>query len=84
MVKKFPFIDESRVGIWGHSGGGTSTLNALFRYPEQYKVGIANAPVPDLRLYDTIYQERYSGLLEDNKEAYEQSVAINFAKNLTR
>lgn len=82
MAKKFPFIDESRVGIWGHSGGGTSTLNALFRYPEQYKVGIANAPVPDLRLYDTIYQERYSGLLEDNKEAYEQSIAINFAKNL--
>jgi len=82
MVKRFSFIDESRVGIWGHSGGGTSTLNMLFRYPEQYKVGIANAPVPDLRLYDSIYQERYSGLLEDNKEAYEQSVAINFAKNL--
>jgi len=82
MVKKFPFIDASRVGIWGHSGGGTSTLNALFRYPEQYKVGIANAPVPDLRLYDTIYQERYSGLLDDNKEAYEKSIAINYAKNL--
>ena len=82
MTKKFSFIDEARVGIWGHSGGGTSTLNLLFRYPEQYKVGIANAPVPDLRLYDSIYQERYSGLLEDNKEAYEKSVAINYAKNL--
>jgi dipeptidyl-peptidase-4 len=82
MAKKFPFIDEARVGIWGHSGGGTSTLNMLFRYPEQYKVGIANAPVPDLRLYDSIYQERYSGLLKDNKEAYETSIAINYAKNL--
>ncbi|MGB0836325.1 MAG: S9 family peptidase [Psychrobium sp.] len=82
MQQRFPFIDKNRVGIWGHSGGGTSTLNALFRYPEHYKVGIANAPVPDIRLYDTIYQERYSGLLEDNKENYEQSVAINFAKNL--
>ena len=82
MVKRFSFIDESRVGIWGHSGGGTSTLNMLFRYPEQYKVGIASAPVPDLRLYDSIYQERYSGLLEDNKEAYQKSIAINYAKNL--
>ncbi|WP_370694270.1 S9 family peptidase [Psychrobium sp. 1_MG-2023] len=82
MAKRYPFIDTKRVGIWGHSGGGSMTLNMLFRYPEQYQVGIATAPVPDIRLYDTIYQERYSGLLEDNKEAYEQSAPITHAKNL--
>lgn len=82
MVKRYPFIDAGRVGIWGHSGGGSTTLNMLFRYPEQFHVGIANAPVADIRLYDTIYQERYSGLLPDNVEAYEQSAPITHAKNL--
>mgnify|MGYP000070688412 CR=1 FL=1 len=82
MAKRYPFIDTKRVGIWGHSGGGSTTLNMLFRYPEQFHVGIANAPVADIRLYDTIYQERYSGLLPDNIEAYEQSAPITHAKNL--
>ena len=82
MAKRYPFIDTKRVGIWGHSGGGSTTLNMLFRYPEQFHVGIANAPVADIRLYDTIYQERYSGLLPDNVEAYEQSAPITHAKNL--
>jgi len=82
MAKRYPFIDTKRVGIWGHSGGGSTTLNMLFRYPEQFHVGIANAPVADIRLYDSIYQERYSGLLPDNIEAYEQSAPITHAKNL--
>jgi len=82
MAQRYPFIDTSRVGIWGHSGGGSTTLNMLFRYPEQFHVGIAVAPVADIRLYDTIYQERYSGILADNVEAYEQSAPITHAKNL--
>jgi len=82
MLERYPFIDSKRVGIWGHSGGGSTTLNMLFRYPEQFHVGIANAPVADIRLYDTIYQERYSGLLPDNIEAYKQSAPITHAKNL--
>jgi len=82
MIERYPFIDSKRVGIWGHSGGGSTTLNMLFRYPEQFHVGIANAPVADIRLYDTIYQERYSGLLPDNVAAYEQSAPITHAKNL--
>lgn len=82
MTKRWTSIDPDRVGIWGHSGGGSMTLNMMFRYPEQYDVGIAIAPVPDQRLYDTIYQERYSGLLEDNLEGYQQGSPITFADQL--
>ncbi len=58
------------------------TLNLLFRYPDQYHVGVSRAPVPDQRLYDSIYQERYSGLLSDFAENYKQASAITHAKNL--
>ncbi|MFC0445649.1 S9 family peptidase [Pseudidiomarina halophila] len=82
MLDRWSFIDEDRVGIWGHSGGGSQTLNALFRYPEAYDVGLALAPVPDLTLYDTIYQERYSGLLPEAAERYRETSAITHAENL--
>jgi len=82
MCKKWRYIDCSRVGVWGHSGGGSLTLNLMFRHPGQFKVGIALAPVPDKHLYDSIYQERYSGLLEPNKENYVQVSAITHAANL--
>ena len=58
----WPYVDAERVGVWGWSGGGSMTLNAMFRYPDLYKTGISVASVPDQRLYDTIYQERYMGL----------------------
>jgi dipeptidyl-peptidase-4 len=82
MTERWSYIDSERVGIWGHSGGGSMTLNMMFRYPEQYHVGVSRAPVPDQRLYDTIYQERYSGLLEDNEEGYREGSPINFASQL--
>ena len=82
MSKRWSYIDTNRVGIWGHSGGGSMTLNMLFRYPEQYHVGISSAPVTDQLLYDTIYQERYSGLLEDHAEGYKQGSPITHAHNL--
>ncbi|ATZ73475.1 S9 family peptidase [Idiomarina sp. X4] len=82
MLERWDFIDESRVGIWGHSGGGSQTLNALFRYPDAYHMGMALAPVPDLTLYDTIYQERYSGLLPESAERYKETSAITHAENL--
>jgi len=81
-VIKWPFIDSGRVGIWGWSGGGSSTLNAMFRYPDLYKVGVSVAPVPDIRYYDTIYQERYCGLPQDHPEEYKQSSPITFAGQL--
>ena len=76
------YVDASRVAIYGHSGGGSSTLHALFKYPELYRVGIAGAPVPDQRLYDTIYQERYMGLPDDNPDGYRRGSSINFAEGL--
>lgn len=83
LLAKHSFIDPSRVGIWGWSGGGVSTLNAMFRYPDIYKVGMSVAPVPDQRFYDTIYTERYMGLPSDNNgEDYKQSSPITFANGL--
>ena len=77
-----PYIDVDRVGIWGWSGGGTNTLNAMFRYPDLYKVGVAVAPMPDQTLYDTIYEERYMGLPDRNAAGYRIGSAINFAAGL--
>jgi dipeptidyl-peptidase-4 len=82
LAAKYSFIDRDRVGIWGWSGGGSSTLNAMFRYPDVYKVGVAVAPVPDQRLYDTIYQERYMGLPQDNADGYRRGSPISFAEGL--
>ncbi len=82
MIAKMPFIDTNRVGIWGWSGGGVSTLNAMFRFPEIYKMGMAVAPVPDQRFYDTIYTERYMGMPDANAEDYKQSSPITFAGGL--
>ncbi len=77
-----PYLDPQRVGSWGWSGGGQMTLNAMFRYPEIYRTGIALAFVSDQRLYDTIYQERYMGLPDDNAEGYEQGSPITHAAGL--
>ncbi|HXJ95356.1 MAG TPA: S9 family peptidase [Terriglobia bacterium] len=77
-----PYVDPSRVAVWGWSGGGTNTLNLMFRSPDLYQVGMAVAPVPDQRLYDSIYQERYMGLPQQNVEGYRSGSAINFANGL--
>ena len=82
MAKRWDVIDTDRVGVWGHSGGGSSTLNLLFRHGDRYKVGIASAPVPDIRLYDTIYQERYAGNPNTDPESYDNTSPISFAKDL--
>lgn len=82
ILDRYSFIDKNRVGIWGWSGGGSMTLNMLFRYPEVYKMGISVAPVTDIRLYDNIYQERYCGLLSEKEQEYFNSSPVNFAKNL--
>ncbi len=82
ICSMFSFVDDKRLGIWGWSGGGQMTLNCLFRYPEIYSTGIAVSFVSDQRLYDNIYQERYMGLLDDNKEGYREGSPITHVKNL--
>ncbi len=82
-VAKWPYVDARRIGIWGWSGGGSSSLNAIFRYPDIYSMAMSVAPVPDIRYYDTIYQERYCGLPQDHPDEYKQSSPITFAGQLT-
>ncbi len=76
------YIDTSRLAIWGWSGGGSNTLNLMFRAPGLFQVGVAVAPVPDQRLYDTIYQERYMGLPQGNVEGYRTGSPITYADGL--
>ena len=82
LLKTHSYMDASRIAIWGWSGGGSMTLNALFRHPDLYKTGMSIAPVPNQRHYDTIYQERYMGLPADNPEGYKNGSPINFAHQL--
>jgi dipeptidyl-peptidase-4 len=81
-LRKRPYVDGDRIGIWGWSGGGSMTLNMMFRHPDLYATGMSVAPVPDQRLYDAIYQERYSGVLPEFAKGYEQGSPITFAEGL--
>ena len=76
------YVDLDRVGVFGWSGGGSMTLNLIFRSPELFKVAVAGAPVPDETLYDTIYQERYMGLPADNPAGYKAGSPITYAAGL--
>lgn len=82
LAKQCDFIDTDRVGIWGWSGGGSNTLNALFRKPDSYHVGIAVVPKPQPHLYNAWFQEIYMRTREVNPEGYEKSAPINFAEGL--
>ncbi len=81
-ILKAPYMDTSRVAVWGWSGGGSSTLNLLFQYPDIYKAGVAIAPVTSSLLYDNIYTERYMGLPQDNMEDYLAGAALTHAGKL--
>jgi dipeptidyl-peptidase-4 len=82
LAASHSYVDLTRVGVFGWSGGGSMTLNLMFRSPELYKVGVAGAPVPDQTLYDSIYQERYMGLPQENPEGYRSGSPIAFAQGL--
>lgn len=76
------YVDTSRMAIWGWSGGGSNTLNLMFRHPGLLTAGMAVAPMADQRHYDTIYQERFMGLPKDNPSGYHDGSPINFAAGL--
>jgi dipeptidyl-peptidase-4 len=82
LEKRWPFVDPKRVGVWGWSGGGSMSLNAIFRYPDLYQTAVAVAFISDQKLYDTIYQERYMGLPEGNPDGYRDGSPITFADGL--
>jgi dipeptidyl-peptidase 4 len=82
LAKERDYIDTSRMAICGHSGGGSNTLNMMFRNPGVYSTGIALAPVADESHYDSIYQERYMGMPAVNVKGYHDGSPINFAEGL--
>ncbi|NJN26714.1 MAG: S9 family peptidase [Cyclobacteriaceae bacterium] len=81
-ILKWKFIDSGRTAVWGWSGGGSMTLNLLFRYPEIYQTGMAVAAVANQLYYDNIYQERYMGVPWETEADYVEGSPISYAKNL--
>jgi dipeptidyl aminopeptidase/acylaminoacyl peptidase len=84
LAQRYPFIDIERAGIWGHSGGGFATADAMFRYPDFFKVGIAESGNHDNRNYEDDWGERYQGLLVRTGETdnYAEEANETHAKNL--
>jgi len=80
-LKSFPFIDEKRLGIWGGSGGGCTTLFVM-THSDVFKAGISLYPVSDWHYYDTVYTERYQSTPDDNPEGYRATSSVLPAKNL--
>jgi dipeptidyl-peptidase-4 len=81
-LKGQPWVDANHIGIWGWSYGGHMTLHAMFEDGEDFKAGFAGGPVTDWHYYDTIYTERYMGLLPQNQERYRESSPIEKAGQL--
>ena len=81
-VLKNSFVDTSRVAVWGWSGGGSSTLSLLMQYPQIYQTGISIAAVDNQLNYDNIYQERYMGLLPEDRHYFVDNSPLAHAQNL--
>jgi dipeptidyl-peptidase-4 len=81
-LSTLPYVDGRRIAIEGTSYGGYATLMAMELYPDLFPVGVANSAVADWRYYDSIYTERYMGLLGDNLQGYKESSAIENASKL--
>jgi dipeptidyl-peptidase-4 len=77
-----PYVDPSRVGIWGWSYGAFMALNALLQHPDIYRTAVAVSPVTHWSLYDNVYTERYNGLITDNREGYDRGSPISYVKGL--
>jgi dipeptidyl-peptidase-4 len=81
-IGRLPYVDSTRIGIWGWSYGGFMALNTITQAPDVYKMAIAVAPVTHWKYYDSIYTERYNGLPQDNAAGYDRGSPLTYAKNL--
>lgn len=81
-ICRWPFVDTSRIAVWGWSGGGSATLNLMFQHPEIYKTGLSVAGLNNLQTYDNIYQERYMGNPLETKADYIKGSPITYAGQL--
>ncbi|MCW5936679.1 MAG: S9 family peptidase [Fimbriimonadaceae bacterium] len=79
---KAGYIDPDRIGIYGTSYGGYSSLISILRYPELYRAASASSGVTDWRHYDSIYTERYMNVVADNEEGYKAGSAMTYVANL--
>jgi dipeptidyl aminopeptidase/acylaminoacyl peptidase len=85
LASQYPYVDATRVGIWGHSGGGNATVSAMFHFPDFFKVGWAESGNHDQREYEDDWDERWAGLEvigPDGKSNYDEQANQNYAKNL--
>lgn len=85
LAKQYPYIDIDKAAMWGHSGGGFITADAMFRFPDFFKVGIAESGNHDQREYEDDWGERYQGLLTrnaDGSDNYDIEANESMAKNL--
>jgi dipeptidyl-peptidase-4 len=82
VIGRLPYVDSTRIGIWGWSYGGFMSLNVITQAPDVYRMAIAVAPVTHWKYYDTIYTERYMGLPQDNAAGYDRGSPLTYAKNL--
>lgn len=80
-IKQMPYIDRERIGLWGGSGGGCTTLYTM-THSDVFKAGISLYPVSDWYFYDTIYTERYQSTPQDNPEGYKETSSVLAAGNL--
>lgn len=81
-LAKQPWVDGSRIGIWGWSYGGYMSSLCITKGADVFKMAIAVAPVTNWRYYDTIYTERYMGLPQDNAKGYDDNSPINHVEKL--
>ena len=77
-----PYLDRNRVGIYGTSYGGTTAATVILRHPDVVQAAVSNSPVTDYRLYDSAYPERYLGLPQTDKQAYDQAAVLTYADDL--
>jgi dipeptidyl-peptidase-4 len=81
-LTKRPYVDPSRIGIWGWSYGAFMSLNVLFQHPEIYRMAVAVSPVTHWSLYDNVYTERFNGLISENREGYDRGSPISYVNGL--